>query len=118
MIRTDAITCELNAHCIAVLETYAVRETAIKAVNDPEHSGWLERINQMPEMDDSDLTSAHGTLIAEGLLKFEVTGRCQGLQYQLSPLARHVLSTRQDNATSNEVAGDADEYGEEDAFDA
>jgi hypothetical protein len=114
MIRTDAITCELNADCIAVLERYAVRETAVKALNDPEHSGWLERIDQMPDMEDCDLTSAHGKLIAEGLLKFEVTGRCQGLQYQLSPLARHLLASRQDSAaTSDEVAADADLCGQE-----
>jgi hypothetical protein len=92
MIRTDMINQELDDQCMEVLKTYAVRETAVKARKDPENTGWLERINSMPGLDDGELTSAHGTLIAEGLLRFEVTGRCLGLQYQLSTLGRAILS--------------------------
>jgi hypothetical protein len=41
----------------------------------------------------------HGMLIARGMLKFEITGRNVGLQYQISNLGRDALS-RQSLAAS------------------
>lgn len=36
------------------------------------------------------LSRLHGTLIALGFLKFELSGKA-GMQYQLTPLGRHTL---------------------------
>ncbi len=56
-------------------------------------------------MDKVRLTGIHGFLIAQGMLKFEITGRSVGLQYQLSPLGRESLNRRM----RNDAAAEQDE---------
>ena len=80
-----------DASCLAVLSCYAVRDAAAKT-SRPEYSGWLDRIIEIPGLDPSSLTSIHGYLIAQGLIRFEFTGRSVGLQYQLSPIGRESVS--------------------------
>ncbi len=80
----------LSEDCLKVLGSYAVREAAIKT-GSAEHSGWLDRIDQIPGMDPRELTMVHGFLIAQGMLKFEITGRSAGLQYQVSTIGRDTL---------------------------
>jgi hypothetical protein len=87
-------------NCLTVLECYSVRDAAAKT-SQPEYSGWLDRILEVPGVERSALTSIHGFLIAQGLIKFEFTGRSVGLQYQLSTngresIARHRLITGDD----------------------
>lgn len=91
MIQTEFSTESLDAGSRQVLETYAVRELASQPGSDAS-SGWLDRVCAVPGLDAPALASAHGLLIAEGLLKFEITGRSAGLQYQLSQRGREILS--------------------------
>lgn len=88
---SHSVTFEQN--CLIVLECYAVRDAAAK-VTQTEYAGWLDRILDIPGLEPSSLTSIHGFLIAQGLIKFEFTGRSVGLQYQLSPLGRESISNR------------------------
>lgn len=80
-------------NCLVVLECYSVRDAATKA-SQPEYSGWLDRLLDVPGVEKSALTSIHGFLIAQGLIKFEFTGRSVGLQYQLSTLGRESIARR------------------------
>ena len=82
-----------DQNCLTVLECYAVRDVAAKATN-PEYAGWLDRILEVPGLESSSLTSIHGFLIAQGLIKFEFTGRSVGLQYQLSSLGKECVSRK------------------------
>lgn len=82
-----------HQNCLTVLECYAVREVAAKASN-AEYAGWLDRILEVPGLEPSSLTSIHGFLIAQGLIKFEFTGRSVGLQYQLSNLGKECIARK------------------------
>jgi len=82
-----------DQNCLTVLECYAVRDVAAKASN-AEYTGWLDRILEVPGLEFSSLTSIHGFLIAQGLIKFEFTGRSVGLQYQLSSLGKECLARK------------------------
>lgn len=83
----------ISDDCLSVLSSYAIRDAAAKASN-PEYSGWLDRVDEVVGVDKVRLTGIHGFLIAQGMLKFEITGRSVGLQYQLSPLGRESLNRR------------------------
>ncbi|MCA9063079.1 MAG: hypothetical protein KDA96_08470 [Planctomycetaceae bacterium] len=104
MQASDTLTPQLRDHCTQVLEAYLIRDAASRSAS-PDYSGWLDRITRMDGLTARDLTSAHGFLIAEGLLRFEITGRSVGLQYQVSTLGRDML--RKANATSEEDEPDA-----------
>lgn len=82
-----------DQNCLTVLECYAVRDAAAKA-SHADYSGWLDRILDVPGLEASSLTSIHGFLIAQGLIKFEFTGRSVGLQYQLSTLGRESIARK------------------------
>lgn len=57
-----------------------------------EYAGWLDRIQDVPGIEKVALTSIHGFLIAQGLIRFEFTGRSVGLQYQLSTQGRESIA--------------------------
>ena len=57
-----------------------------------EYAGWLDRIQDVPGIEKFSLTSIHGFLIAQGLIRFEFTGRSVGLQYQLSTQGRESIA--------------------------
>jgi hypothetical protein len=78
-------------NCLTVLECYAIRDAAAKSATQ-EYSGWLDRIIDAPGLEPAALTSIHGYLIAQGLIRFEFTGRSVGLQYQVSSLGRDAIS--------------------------
>lgn len=78
-------------NCLEVLKCYAVRDATSKAASR-EYTGWLDRIQNVPGIETSSLTSIHGFLIAQGLIRFEFTGRSVGLQYQLSPQGRESIA--------------------------
>ena len=80
-----------EANCLTVLNCYAVRDAASKA-GVQEYTGWLDRIQHVPGVETSSLTSIHGFLIAQGLIRFEFTGRSVGLQYQLSTQGRESIA--------------------------
>lgn len=82
-----------DQNCLTVLECYAVRDVSARSTN-PEYAGWLDRILEVPGLESSSLTSIHGFLIAQGLIKFEFTGRSVGLQYQLSSLGKECIARK------------------------
>lgn len=73
------------------MSCYAVRDAAAKAMTS-EYAGWLDRIQDVPGIEKVALTSIHGFLIAQGLIRFEFTGRSVGLQYQLSTQGRESIA--------------------------
>jgi hypothetical protein len=91
MSTTEAHSTTFDQNCLTVLECYAVRDAAAKASRS-DYSGWLDRLLDVPGLEASSLTSIHGFLIAQGLIKFEFTGRSVGLQYQLSTLGRESIA--------------------------
>ena len=84
---------QFAARCLAVLDCYAVREASAKTAG-ADFSGWLDRVCDVPGIEFADLTAVHGYLIAQGLVRFEFTGRSVGLQYQLSPAGRDAVVRR------------------------
>ena len=72
MSTTAAPPTTFDQNCLTVLECYAVRDAAAK-VSHSDYSGWLDRILDVPGLETSSLTSIHGFLIAQGLIKFEFT---------------------------------------------
>jgi len=93
----------LTEQNLQVMQAYTVRATTAKASVE-DFDGWLERINELPELSSDDLTQSHGQLIAMGFLKFEITGRSVGLRYQISPRGKQAL----DRALSADPAGEND----------
>lgn len=87
----DLLAERLNPDCIAVLGSYSIREITARSEN-PDYGGWLNRVDEVTGVDSAALTGIHGLLIAQGMLKFEITGRSVGLQYQVSPLGREALA--------------------------
>ena len=90
MTEHDPQTGGFEEDCLAVLNCYAVRDAASKAATR-DYAGWLDRIQNVPGVETSSLTSIHGFLIAQGLIRFEFTGRSVGLQYQLSTQGRESI---------------------------
>ncbi len=91
MTEHDPQTGGFEEDCLAVLNCYAVRDAASKAATR-DYAGWLDRIQNVPGVETSSLTSIHGFLIAQGLIRFEFTGRSVGLQYQLSTQGRESIA--------------------------
>jgi hypothetical protein len=89
----DVNSVAFEQNCLKVLDCYAVRDAAAKTAQ-AEYSGWLDRIVELPGLEPASLTSVHGFLIAQGLIRFEFTGRNVGLQYQLSTPGREAVARR------------------------
>ncbi len=83
----------LSPQNLLVLEAYTVRTATAKSTVE-EFDGWLERINQLPNLSGEDLTTLHGQLIAGGYLKFEIGSSSVGLRYQISPKGKSALERR------------------------
>lgn len=82
---------EFEQSCLTVLNCYAVRDAASKAASK-EYAGWLDRILEIQGLEKTTLTSIHGFLIAQGLIRFEFNGRSVGLQYQISTQGREAMA--------------------------
>lgn len=82
-----------DQNCLTVLECYSIRDAAAKAASS-EYAGWLDRLIEVPGLERASLTSIHGFLIAQGLIKFEFNGRSVGLQYQLSTQGRDCVARK------------------------
>ena len=52
---------------------------------------WSPRITQVAGLAADQLSVIHGKLIALGMLKFEISSRADGVQYQVTPLGRQAL---------------------------
>lgn len=128
MIGTDLYSELLSRDCLTVLQTYCVRDLAAKS-SIPDYAGWLDRVEQVPGVDSAVLSTVHGCLIALGMLKFEITGRSMGLQYQLSTSGREALTrtaavpgdgsaSEDDMASRDDMASQDDSASEGDMADA
>jgi len=73
-----------------VLEAYRAGESHQQAQN-PESDGWVPRIRSVEGLEREQLSRAHGLLIALGYLRFELTGRSEGIRYQVSTLGKRTL---------------------------
>jgi hypothetical protein len=100
---------ELRAHesWRQVLAAYEIEQVILKKI-DPNHAGWVPRLREIDGVPDEDLPVIHGRLIAFGLLKFQLAGRNDGVQYQISTAGREALSPgNAADADSDEAATDA-----------
>jgi hypothetical protein len=72
-----------------VLEAY---NGPIDPLIAPDENGelWRPRLARMEGVEPAQISRLHGTLIALGCLKFELSGKV-GVQYQLTPLGRQTL---------------------------
>ena len=52
---------------------------------------WSPRIVEVPGLAAENFSAIHGKLIALGMLKFEISNRTDGMQYQLTTLGRQAL---------------------------
>ncbi|MGV2332899.1 MAG UNVERIFIED_CONTAM: hypothetical protein LVR18_01775 [Planctomycetaceae bacterium] len=66
----------LESQCLVVLGRYAALETLTKA-EQADFNGWVDRIGDAPGIEPAMLSGIHGQLIAQGLLRFEFSGRAQ-----------------------------------------
>jgi hypothetical protein len=73
-----------------LLEAYVV-ETAAEKDRNPEFDGWIVRLATVAGIEDSELGTIHGKLIALDLLKFQLETRTSGLTYQVTHLGKHML---------------------------
>lgn len=52
---------------------------------------WIPRVLSVDGLANEELSAVHGKLIALGLLKFEISNRTDGVQYQLTTLGRQAM---------------------------
>jgi hypothetical protein len=90
-----------------VLAAYDVEQAVLRKI-DPDHAGWVPRLRGFDGIPDAELPGIHGRLIAFGLLKFQLAGRNDGVQYQVSTAGRESLSPgNAGDADSEEATNDA-----------
>ncbi len=102
----------LSPQNLTVMQAYVIRATAAKASVE-EFDGWLERIDEMPDLSADDLTKSHGQLIALGFLKFEITGRSVGLRYQISPRGKQAIERA---LTADDTSAESDDDMDDSSF--
>ena len=90
MISPELAQLERNPEWQQLLATYA------GAVATAE--GWIERIAELPGINAEQVSRIHGKLIAWGLLDFQLGALAEGVQYQLTSLARQALQPRMESA--------------------
>lgn len=81
---------QLSEQNLQLMQAYSLRTKAARASAE-EFDGWLQRIDDLPELSKEVLTRLHGELIALGYLRFEISGRHVGLRYQISTQGRQAL---------------------------
>ncbi|MEZ6125965.1 MAG: hypothetical protein R3C49_22790 [Planctomycetaceae bacterium] len=100
----------LSQQNLQVMQAYTLRQKTLKATSE-EFDGWLERIDTLNGFTPQDLTQQHGQLIAQGFLKFEISGRSAGLKYQISPQGQAAMERALSrSAGSEEAEEDSDDH--------
>lgn len=89
---------------LAVLAAYRAQHAVYKQT-DPEHSGWVDRLTTVADIEVDELSGIHGKLIACGLLEFQLTGRTTGVQYQLSSAGAKMLESASVRSDPAQVDG-------------
>lgn len=95
------------AEFLAVLAAYN-SEQAVLRQTDPEHNGWVQRLISINEIEAERLSQIHGRLIAFGYLKFQLTGRSSGVQYQISPSGKEAIQAASGKSKSQPESVDQD----------
>ncbi|MFQ5734198.1 MAG: hypothetical protein ACE5KM_19855 [Planctomycetaceae bacterium] len=85
-----------------VLAAY-VAEQRVRRTVEPDHSGWVARINTVEGVEQPHLPRIHGRLIAYGLLKFQLAGRNEGVLYQVSAFGKDALAELRGQRSDAEV---------------
>lgn len=106
-----------NAEWIRVLAAYRAEQT-VRKQTDPEHDGWIDRLTRISGLETEQLSSIHGRLIAFGLLKFQLTSRTTGVQYQISPAGVKSLEQAKNLAHSATPAQDGETKADHDGLHA
>lgn len=93
----DTVSVKLLTEYLAALKTTDAQEipAASEESGDVEGSRirWVPRIRSLEGFAPEQLSSAHGRLIAQGLLHFQVEDRASGLCYRVSPEGRTALDS-------------------------
>ena len=105
---SDSDIPQLDDASLLVLRSYAESAAAARQA-DEEFSGWTNRLMTVEGIESASLTQIHGQLIAFGCLKFEMSNRDVGMQYQLSQMARSILA----GANRGSAEGEEDDREEE-----
>lgn len=91
----------------AILEAYlaaeqrlAIQPTRPSSADPDDEEGettrWVERLQRVEGVPGDRLAPAHGRLIAQGYLQFQLQGRDAGVVYRLTPAGRAVLASSGD----------------------
>lgn len=84
----------------AVSEGSAQPDDALDPASEgDDDTRWIPRIGEIAGIAPELLPRAHGRLIAEGLLRFDLMGRSDGLGYRLTPAGRQALAIAAESAT-------------------
>jgi len=91
---------EERIEILRILAEYRSRQKYLKTEN-PEHDGWVLRIDDLDGVDGEHLSRIHGQLIAWGCLKFQIASRFSGVVYQISSEGENLLETRSNSQPGN-----------------
>ena len=104
MIDWERDELDQNPHWRTVLHAYEPRQNL-----PPGAEGWIERVQNVDDIEDAALPRIHGQLIALGLLRFQVAGRETGVCYQLSTLGQRLLLGGRDGHDARAGTSEPDE---------
>lgn len=106
-LKTDTISLKLLTEYLAALENMqdeparpqqiAADENGEPVLEESSRMKWVPRIRNMENIEPEKISSAHGRLIAQGYLNFQVEDRTLGLCYRVSPEGRNALNAAGDN---------------------
>lgn len=69
-----------------------------------EDSRWIPRLGEVEGVAADQLSRVHGRLIAEGLLRFNLLGRTDGIGYRLTPAGRQAVEIAERAGTGSQDA--------------
>ncbi|MFO1022183.1 MAG: hypothetical protein U0903_16045 [Planctomycetales bacterium] len=84
MLPEDALQLDHNPAWRTLLEGYLLRQTSVP-------DGWVDRLTDLGNYEDGELSKIHGSLIAMNLLDFDVSPKGTGVRYQVTTLGRGAL---------------------------
>lgn len=92
MIGEDLNTLKDQPFCLEILQAYAAWEKSSANLSE---SSWRERLQEQTTEnaeESAQWSTAHGLLIAYGLLDIELAGRSTGIQYRITSEGKKTLS--------------------------
>jgi hypothetical protein len=82
---------------VAEQPSEAADEESTPVPAEVENDRWMARLFDIEGVENEELSTIHGQLIAHGFLRFELSGR-DGLVYQLTNLAKQAIVAPEDRA--------------------